>query len=309
MWSRKPRMTRPAMPQKIRIVMPKLAMTTVFDECDHFTEDETGGRVIGTYREDGSGLTIKVDGIIEPGPSAKRSAVSFFQDGAYQEGVFRKVEEGHPEIEHLGNWHTHHVNGYPQLSGGDIATYTRTVNHPSHNPDFFYALLVTAKNKRAKGLDRYTFRHYVFRRGVDAFAEVAATNVEFTDEPLVWPKIEAPAEAQAEIGGEWPGRVTDRDMLDELFEGFRSFSSDKIGFYWRGKLKLVDDTTPDVVVLEHQGKASPSYSVMLPDLPDGLRPLSEELSQPEFPSARQALAATERILNRALYVQAGGDAK
>ena len=309
MWSRKPRMTRPAMPRKMRIVMPKLAMTTVFDECDHFTEDETGGRVIGTYHEDGSGLTIKVEGIIEPGPSAKRSAVSFFQDGAYQEGVFRKVEEDHPEIEHLGNWHTHHVNGYPQLSGGDITTYRRTVNHPSHNTDFFYALLVTSKNKRAKGLDRYAFRHYVFRRGVDAFAEIDATNVEFTDELLLWPKSDAPARAQVDNGGQWPGRVTDRDMLDELFEGFRSFSSDKIGFYWRGKLKLVDDTAPDVVVLEHEGKAAPTYSVMLPDLPDGLKPLSEELSQPEFPSARQALAATERILNRALYSQVGGHDK
>jgi hypothetical protein len=289
--------------------MPKVAMTTVFDECDHFTEDETGGRVIGTYYEDGSGLTIKVDGIIEPGPSAKRSAVSLFQDGAYQEGVFRKVEEDHPEIEHLGNWHTHHVNGYPQLSGGDITTYRRTVNHPSHNTDFFYALLVTSKNKRAKGLDRYAFRHYVFRRGVDAFAEIDATNVAFTDEPLVWPKTDAPAQARTEISDEWPGRVTDRDMLHELFGGFRSFRSEKIGFYWRGKLKLVDDTAPEVVVLEHPGKAAPTYSVMLPDLPDVLKPLSEELSQPEFPSARQALAATERILNRALYSRAGGDAK
>ena len=42
-------------------------------------------------------------------------------------------------IEHLGNWHTHHVNGYPNLSGGDVATYRRIVNHELHNLDFFYA--------------------------------------------------------------------------------------------------------------------------------------------------------------------------
>ena len=144
---------------------PEAALMTVFDECDSFTDDETGGRVIGTYRETRGELTIEVTGIIEPGPSARRSRVSFFQDGPYQEGIFRQIEQQHPEIEHLGNWHTHHVNGLPHLSGGDITTYTRTVDHKNHNTSFFYALLVIAKNAGATGLSRYVIKHYVFHRG------------------------------------------------------------------------------------------------------------------------------------------------
>ena len=65
---------------KVRLVMPKAALITVFDECDGFDQDETGGRVIGTYKEHKDKLDIRVTGIIEAGPQAQRSAVSFFQD-------------------------------------------------------------------------------------------------------------------------------------------------------------------------------------------------------------------------------------
>src|ERR1700726_902690 len=112
---------------KVRLVIPKAALTTIFDECDGFDQDETGGRVIGTFEEGRGKLTIHVTGIIEAGPQARRSNVSFFQDGDYQEQVFRKIEDHHREIEHLGNWHTHHVNGLQNLSGGDVETYYRNV--------------------------------------------------------------------------------------------------------------------------------------------------------------------------------------
>src|SRR5262245_14169366 len=111
-----------------RVALPHAALTVVFDECDGFDHDETGGRVIGTYNVEGSHLSINVTGIIESGPRARRSAVSFFQDGEHQERIFREIERHHPAIEHLGNWHTHHVNGLPTLSGGDIETYHRIVN-------------------------------------------------------------------------------------------------------------------------------------------------------------------------------------
>lgn len=306
MWSRKSRVKAGSLAD-IRIVMPRAAMMTVFDECDHFTEDETGGRVIGTYREEKGKLTITVSGIIEPGPSARRSRVSFFQDGPYQEGVFRRVEERHPEIEHLGNWHTHHVNGLPHLSGGDIETYTRTVNHKSHNTSFFYALLVTAKNKGATGLDRYDFKHYVFRRGDPQFCEIPASNIEITDVPLLWPIAALPKEqaapAKSDRLEEWPGRVTDRDTLSELYQGFRSFTSEQLGFYWRGKLELVDGSAQDVLVLEDQEAKQPAYTVVLRDPPEALQATSESIGKPEFASARQALVTAERTLNRALFTQ------
>ena len=59
---------------------------------------------------------IQAKGVIEPGPNARRTRTSFFQDGDHQTEVFRRIEAEDPSIEHLGNWHTHHVNGYPTLS-------------------------------------------------------------------------------------------------------------------------------------------------------------------------------------------------
>ena len=135
----------------VNLVIPRSALEIVFDECDRYNADETGGRILGTFENRGNFLTISVTGIIEPGPNAQRTATYFKQDGHYQEQVFRQVEEREPSIEHLGNWHTHHVNGLKHLSGGDIETYRRTVEHQNHNTDFFYALLVTEKGR---GTDR-----------------------------------------------------------------------------------------------------------------------------------------------------------
>src|ERR1700733_14801834 len=157
---------------KVRLVTPKAALITVVDECDGFDQDETGGRVIGTYQEHKGKLDIHVTGIIEAGPQARRSSVSFFQDGEYQEKVFRKIEDHHREIEHLGNWHTHHVNGLQHLSDGDIETYSRTVNHRNHNAPFFYALLVTAKHRSSDPLGRYTVKHYIFLRADERIYEL-----------------------------------------------------------------------------------------------------------------------------------------
>ena len=132
----------------VSVVLRRSALDAIFDECDRHSDAETGGRLVGSYTTDGPKLQIDIWGVIEPGPSATRTATSFFQDGAHQERVFRTLEQQHPEIEHLGNWHSHHVNGLPTLSSGDRATYHRIVEHRLHNTDFFYALLVIAKQRR-----------------------------------------------------------------------------------------------------------------------------------------------------------------
>src|SRR6266571_4667033 len=118
---------------KIDISIPRKALEAIFDECDRHDIDETGGRIIGMYKKKGRDYAVDVLGVIGPGPNARRSPTSFFQDGEYQERVFRTVQRDHPNLEHLGNWHTHHVNGLQTLSGGDRETYHATVNHHKEN--------------------------------------------------------------------------------------------------------------------------------------------------------------------------------
>ena len=169
----------------------------MFEECDRYNSDETGGRMVGHFALERNTLVVRARGVIEPGPNAKRTRTSFFQDGDYQTEVFRRIEAEDPTVEHLGNWHTHHVNGHPNLSGGDIATYRRIVNHELHNLDFFYALLVTARREGRSGLGRYAVRHYVLFRGDNEVYEVDPGDVRITDEATIWPKDAAGAGRRA----------------------------------------------------------------------------------------------------------------
>ncbi|MGO9021333.1 MAG: hypothetical protein ACLQVJ_23590 [Syntrophobacteraceae bacterium] len=294
----------------VRLILPQAALKVIFDECDGFDQDETGGRVIGTFEEDRGKLTLHVSGMIESGPRAQRSAVSFFQDGKYQERIFRQIENRHPEIEHLGNWHTHHVNGLQNLSGGDIATYSRTVNHHHHNTPFFYALLVTAKNSTFNPLRRYSIKHYLFRRGDERIYEIPPQHVQIVARPLLWPAAPSPdakptRQPTSNELGIRRERVYDHDILGEFYRGIRPFTSLKLGVYWRGPLELLDGSSVQVVVLEDSAADRPCYSVTLQELPDSLKGIAEELAKVEFPSARAALITTERSCNRALYQQRG----
>lgn len=291
--------------EDIRLIMPRSALMKVFDDCDGFDHDETGGRIIGTFEEAGDGrLTLRVTGIIEAGPRARRSRVSFFQDGKHQESIFRQIERMRPETEHLGNWHTHHVNGLAVLSGGDIKTYSRIVNHEKHNTSFFYALLVVAKCRAADSLQRYAVKHYVFRRNDERIYEIPQQSVELVDAPLVWP-VESERSQQL-IGDSvqdrfeaWPERAYDQGIIREFYHDVRPFTSEKIGLYWRGSIELFDGSNVQVILVEDS--QSPSYSVVLRDPPDALKEVAEHFATREFPSARVALINTERSCNRALH--------
>ncbi len=291
---------------KIRLSIPKAALITVFDECDGFDQDETGGRVIGTFQEHWGKLDIRVTGIIEAGPQARRSAVSFFQDGEHQEQVFRKIEDHHREIEHLGNWHTHHVNGLQHLSEGDIETYYRTVNHRNQHTPFFYALLVTAKHRSSDPLRRYSVKHYVFRRGDERIHELHGRQVKIVDVPLVWPvgagndRDKRHNDPKVDLPGN-PNRAYDNDILSEFYQGLRPFSNAKLGIYWRGPLELLDGSKIEVVLLEDSAAANLTYTVTLREPPAALKSLADEIATVEFPSARAALITTERSCNRAIY--------
>ena len=255
----------------MRLILPQAALRPSSTSAMALIRTRPAVALSGISRNTRGKLALEITGIIEAGPQAKRSAVSFFQDGNYQERIFRQIESSHPEIEHLGNWHTHHVNGLQTLSGGDIETYHRTVNHHNHNTPFFYALLVTAKHKTSDPLRRYTVKHYVFRRGDERVYEIPLHHVQIVDKPLLWPPESAhPCPAWPRIFdnlGAHPDRVYDRDIVGEFYRGIRPFSSAKLGLYWRGPLELLDGSSVEIVVLEDSSARTPTYSVTLRDPP------------------------------------------
>ena len=292
--------------RRIRLEISEEVLANVFEECDRHDRDETGGRVVGHFTEKAGTLIVRATGVIEPGPNARRSRTSFFQDGEYQTRVFRKLEEIDPSIEHLGNWHTHHVNGYPTLSAGDKATYRRIVNHELHNLDFFYALLVTQRNDGGTGLDRYHVRHYVLFRGEDAVHEVQRQNVRVLAEP----EIVANA---AKASGGLPGardsetcgsvgslevRARDEGILKVLCPSMEPRLSRQTGtFFWKGETHLIDGSEAEVRVVEVKGDKGLGYHLVLADGSADIGALCEV----PFPSAAEAVRALESELNRQLY--------
>src|SRR5258708_3858646 len=242
------------------------ALESIFDECDRHDVDETGGRLLGTYRHHNGRCDIEVKGVLEPGPNAQRSPTYFLQDGDYQEKLFRTIEASRPDIEHLGNWHTHHVNGYPTLSSGDKTTYFKTVNHQKYNIDFFYALLVVSKNG-GRG-PRYTVKHFIFRRDDDAIYEIPTKDVQLVDVPILQPdsrqraKATTPLQSEAVRAAANPERAKDREFFADFYPALKSLLSKSSGSpYWKGPLSLVDGSQADVVTIEDSDSSVPSYSI------------------------------------------------
>ncbi len=290
----------------IALEIPRNALEIIFDECDRYDADETGGRVLGTYKNRDHDLTVSVNGIIEPGPSAQRTATYFKQDGSYQERVFREVEEREPTVEHLGNWHTHHVNGLRHLSGGDIETYRRTVEHKNHNMDFFYALLVTERKPGKSGLQRYLFKNYVLRRGDPEVYEIPSSALTLTDASLVWPTAVGHSKPRKhapdrEDDALKQNRIQDREFVSQFYPKVTPYQSRELGIYWRGPIPLADGSTTEVVVMEDSSGSAPKYTVKLRSPPEWLTRTEEAISKDDYPSCRAALLLTERMCNAELY--------
>jgi hypothetical protein len=289
----------------VTVTIVRAALESIYDECDRYNVDETGGRLLGTFHSKGAHYDIKVTGVIDPGPAARRSSTSFFQDGDYQEKVFRAIEARHPDVEHLGNWHTHHVNGYPTLSGGDISTYHNIVNHKQHNTDFFYALLVVRKNS---GNPRYDVRHYFFRRGDDSVHEIPENSIHVIEAPLLsaaeaeTPEGKASPAAGGRKGPGNPERAKDKDFFAEFYPRLKAQFSDKLGtFYWKGPLTLIDGSAIDIVAAESADGPAPEYSIIASPKNTICSDTVAGYKERAFPAARHALVAFERDLNQALY--------
>ena len=295
----------------VTVMIPSKVLDAIFDDCDRYDHDETGGRVIGGFRHESTrSLEIVVSGVIEAGPSARRSSSSFFQDGDYQAEIFRKIEAANPQIEHLGNWHTHHVNGFPTLSGGDIATYRRIVNHKKHNLDFFYALLVVARSPSGQAGQRYSIRHYVLFRGDDDVYEIEPGNVIVTQDTRLWPVAQEPGDKDLHLQGGKAVRARDDAIIPEVFPSLRPYWSKQVDtLYWRGHLELVDGSSVEITVPEVEdprGDGAPQYQVLLKNPPVACADAYEEVSERQFASATHAVVALEQTLNCALFRSVSG---
>ena len=293
----------------IYVEMAGEVLESVFDECDRYDHDETGGRVVGYFSVDRGTLVVQAAGVIEPGPNARRTSTSFFQDGDYQTEVFRRIEAKDPSIEHLGNWHSHHVNGYPMLSAGDVATYRRIVNHHLHNLDFFYALLVTNKNEGRTGLDRYAVRHYVLFRGEDDVHEVRPTEVRVTNRPRIWPReVDGPECGPGAGGAEGNAprgvadvRARDKSLLGVLWPSMQPRLSSRTGtFFWKGSLPLIDGSAIEIKVAEVEDDGGLLYYPVISNASADV----VELCETPFPSASHAVRALESRMNREIYESA-----
>ena len=243
----------------IRLEITRGVLESVFDECDRYDQDETGGRVLGHYAVENGTLLVRANGVIPPGPKARRSRTSFFQDGEYQTKIFRQLEARDPTIEHLGNWHTHHVNGYPTLSAGDIATYRRIVNHQLHNLDFFYALLVTHRREGGSGLHRYAVRHYLLFRGDKGVHEIRSADVRITDgRSIRLGNAVARGDGSLSDDAERDGshgavaiRAHDQAVLSVLCPSLKPRRSAQTEtFLWKGPMSLIDGSIVNVRIVE-----------------------------------------------------------
>ena len=295
----------------MRVEISGRALECIFEECDRYDSDETGGRLVGHFTTENGALLVRALGVIEPGPNARRSPTSFFQDGEYQTEVFRRLEERDPAIEHLGNWHTHHVNGYPTLSTGDIATYRRIVNHDLHNLDFFYALLVTRRREGGSGLDRYAVRHYVLFRGDGSVHEVRPGDVHITDEPRIWPQDRN--DSNDSSGHDGTGRdgrrravavrARDQMVLRVMFPSVKPrLSARTQTFFWKGPLQLIGGSEVFVRVVEVGDDDGLLYYPRVSPVSKDVA----ELCETPFATASEALRAVELRLNGAIHESAIG---
>jgi len=289
------------------VMIANAVLESIFEECDQFDVDETGGRLIGTYEKKGAQYDIRVMGVLGPGPNAKRSPTSFFQDGEYQEKIFRAIENKHPHIEHLGNWHTHHVNGLQTLSSGDKTTYRKTVDHDKHNTDFFYALLVVRKTP---GRDRrYEVKHYFFRQNDETIYEIPNDQVEVVDAPAIWARdaeqtlaFPGPSHRTELQSAANPERPKDAEFFADFYPSLRPlFSKAADTFYWKGSLGLLDGSHIEVLVMENSAENKSPYSITTFGKNESIQGLVAAHKDRTFKSARHAVVYLEREINGALY--------
>jgi hypothetical protein len=294
--------------KKVTVSISNEVLNSIYRECDKYQLDETGGRLIGYYRYDKKELEIIVTGEIGPGPNAKRSMTSFHQDGNSQEEIFRQLEKKYKSIEHLGNWHTHHVNGYKTLSGGDISTYLNIVNHKNHNTNFFYALLVTSKNNNSD-IPPYNIKHFLFLRGYNSLIEIPDTNIKILIEPAIYVGEKENPESNESVNINIESienvkiiRYYDKVNIQALFPNISPYYSKKIeSIYWKGNINLINGINIKIIIVENREGSNLYYSVVSINSGFNKKYKMPSFENIKFETIIQALITIEREILKIFY--------
>ncbi len=128
----------------IKIILPTEVVKKIYELYEDYPSVENGGRIIGIYDniENGIPKVIRVYTIIPPGPRAKRTPVSLFQDGEWQDWIFRKLELIEPNLHYVGSFHHHCSNRLSHLSSGDIEGYQYLLKKYKPKSKVFLAVLM-----------------------------------------------------------------------------------------------------------------------------------------------------------------------
>jgi len=145
---------------------------------------EEGGKLIGYYTKLNDQINLKVLSYIDSGPNVNNSFTHIFPNGNYQEALFRTIEAHDPNIEHLGSWHSHHCNGFDQLSQGDIEGYIKNVNNKSYNLDYFFVILVTGIHK-----NNLVLKYFLFIRNSNSYYPLDDTNITFNNIKYIYDEM------------------------------------------------------------------------------------------------------------------------
>jgi hypothetical protein len=159
----------------IKVALTERVLSHIQETVVGAGDVEDGGKLLGHATKDGSHVDVLA--AIPSGPAASRSATHLHPDGAFQEAAFRVVEMAMPSIEHVGTWHSHHCNGLPHLSDGDVRGYVKTVRDQRYHSSLFVALLVIRKAE-------YSFAHWIQTRGLKVYALRKGSDAIFELDPL-----------------------------------------------------------------------------------------------------------------------------
>jgi hypothetical protein len=172
---------------RIGIAFQRRIPQRMVGDIAQYPDVEVGGKYVGVLRRGGAkagtDFLARIYDYLDAGPAAIRTPTYHLPDGPYQEALFRNIEASHPDVEHLGSWHSHHPNGFTGLSSGDVEGYLKSVNSPDHNLDIFLATLLIDQSAMDQA------RHFVFWRGDGHFYEVHPDNISFFSTSSPYAKV------------------------------------------------------------------------------------------------------------------------